>query len=238
YWVDRYPHWVIMNFGGEFESYRKVEENLNSLRRVCRLWDEYLRKYIHRFVRMSDVMHGKVPVHDLQSAPQEALLDEIVANSVDSYLEYLEYCYETLTQQQLPKVEVLDLYVTEYIDAFISPQIFPNLACITDHECIHSVSLDITTSFTDLRYLYLRSRFDNEAYRSATLTTLTLSFILPDPSFASVLDNVDLPALRNLWVLDSLYEQLDTYDEPPWLLLLTAIGKELQRVRLPEDEEE
>ncbi|CAG8580958.1 14028_t:CDS:2 [Acaulospora colombiana] len=196
YWVDDYPPWVIMervDCGRDFEGYLKVEENINSLRRVCRLWDEYLRKYTHRFVHMSDIVHG---------GSVSAVRDD----------PYLQYCYETLGQNQLPKVEVLDLNIGEYVDKFILPHICPNLARITGNDFIGAIEFGV------------------EAYRSATLTTLTLDFTPPDPSFASVLDNVYLPALRNLWVLDAYYGGLYTYDEPAWLPLIRALGKELRRV--------
>ncbi|PVF98528.1 hypothetical protein CPB86DRAFT_705038, partial [Serendipita vermifera] len=75
YWVDRFPPWVIKRRRKlDFGEYKKAEATLNSLRRVCRRWDQYLRKYAHRFVVMSDVVvHGKVPVQYLRSAMRTSI---------------------------------------------------------------------------------------------------------------------------------------------------------------------
>ncbi|PVG04328.1 hypothetical protein CPB86DRAFT_694047, partial [Serendipita vermifera] len=69
YWVDRLPPWVIKERRGlNFVKYLEAEATRNSLQNVCRAWDEYLRKYAHQFVRMSNVIHGEVPAQYLKSA--------------------------------------------------------------------------------------------------------------------------------------------------------------------------
>ncbi|PVG04332.1 hypothetical protein CPB86DRAFT_693815, partial [Serendipita vermifera] len=69
YWADRFPSWVIKNREIlDFKQYLEAEDTRLPLRRVCKTWDEYLRKYVHRFVHMCDVVHGNVPVQYLQYA--------------------------------------------------------------------------------------------------------------------------------------------------------------------------
>jgi hypothetical protein len=40
--------------------YWQVERHINVLRRVCKSFDAYLRRFEHRFVRIADVYHGDV----------------------------------------------------------------------------------------------------------------------------------------------------------------------------------
>ncbi|PVF93028.1 hypothetical protein CPB86DRAFT_716271, partial [Serendipita vermifera] len=69
YWVERYPPWVINNRRHlDLENYEEAETIRKDLQKVCRAWDEYLRRFAHRFVRMCDVAHGKVPARYLRSA--------------------------------------------------------------------------------------------------------------------------------------------------------------------------
>ncbi|CAG8769632.1 5979_t:CDS:1, partial [Acaulospora colombiana] len=57
------------------KPYWAAERTRNSLRRVCKPWDQYLRQYNHRFVRMFDVAHGVFPMQHLQSAMRISLGD-------------------------------------------------------------------------------------------------------------------------------------------------------------------
>ncbi|PVF93998.1 hypothetical protein CPB86DRAFT_714169, partial [Serendipita vermifera] len=54
-WNNEKPYWT-------------AERNRSSMRRVCRSWNDYLRQYDHRYVRMIDIAHGIVPAHHLKSA--------------------------------------------------------------------------------------------------------------------------------------------------------------------------
>ncbi|PVF93214.1 hypothetical protein CPB86DRAFT_715915, partial [Serendipita vermifera] len=49
-------------------SYWAAERTRNSLQRVCCSWDDYLRSFEHRYVRMSDVVHDLVPPTCLTNA--------------------------------------------------------------------------------------------------------------------------------------------------------------------------
>jgi hypothetical protein len=61
--ADRFPPWVIERRGRSNESaYYEAERTRNILQRVCRSWGEYLQLYAHRFVRITDVLHGHVPM--------------------------------------------------------------------------------------------------------------------------------------------------------------------------------
>lgn len=42
--------------------YWQSEKTRNSLRRVCKTWNTFLKEFDHRFVRLTDVFHGRVPV--------------------------------------------------------------------------------------------------------------------------------------------------------------------------------
>ncbi|PVF93996.1 hypothetical protein CPB86DRAFT_714178, partial [Serendipita vermifera] len=59
--VERISPWIVNQPDIEWNderSYWEAERTRNALQRTCRLWDVYLRRYEHRFVRMGDVAHG------------------------------------------------------------------------------------------------------------------------------------------------------------------------------------
>lgn len=49
-------------------EYWNMEKHRNVLRRVSKSWDWYLRRFDHRYVRMDDVCHGRVPKEALRTA--------------------------------------------------------------------------------------------------------------------------------------------------------------------------
>jgi hypothetical protein len=49
-------------------TYWLAERNRNSFQRVCRSWEGYLRPFEHRYVRMLDIWHQKIPLLALKSA--------------------------------------------------------------------------------------------------------------------------------------------------------------------------
>ncbi|PVG04325.1 hypothetical protein CPB86DRAFT_869027 [Serendipita vermifera] len=251
YWVNRFPPRVIIErgvVGKGFDGY-EVETTLNSLRRVCKSWGEYLCKYTHRFLRMSDVMHGKVPVQYLHCAvrilvdrhdrwfcrlckPQEVLRDRFDGSH------YFVHCHRILEQEQPLKAEILEVDIKKgALRGFISPELFPNLTNVLDFDRtpFETETLSTVASFSHLRHLYIQGRWDNTwTLKSPTLVSLVLDFPVPDPSFASMIDKtIDLPALRHLWIQTSFYRQPSSYNEPAWLLLLKVVGKELRTLNLP-----
>ena len=50
------------------DEYWESERSRNSLRRVCRAWNEFLKDYDYRFVRLLDVIDGHVPVGSFSKA--------------------------------------------------------------------------------------------------------------------------------------------------------------------------
>ena len=59
------------------DEYWESERSRNSLRRVCRAWNEFLKHYDHRFVRLADVLHEHVPPASLSKAIRVELPDVI-----------------------------------------------------------------------------------------------------------------------------------------------------------------
>ncbi|PVG04348.1 hypothetical protein CPB86DRAFT_810183, partial [Serendipita vermifera] len=67
--LDRFPPWVIYNRGwSDPTTYFQAESTRNILRRVCKSWDEFLRRGAHGYVRMMDVVHGIIPAQYVRSA--------------------------------------------------------------------------------------------------------------------------------------------------------------------------
>lgn len=259
YWVDRFPPKVIRRRDDlNFQKYLEAESTLKTLQRVCKTWEEYLSRYAHRFVDMSDVVHGKVSVEDSRSAirirfnghadifcenckPEKNRLDGEV--TVLGLGEYFGYCRQIFEQEQSFKVEILecDYYGYGILWGLISPQKVPNLTTVLDeHEaaCGTEHFRDIV-SLPFLRYANIKITGSGDGapiFISSTLTTLVLTLWIPNPSFALFTDkNLSLPSLRHLEIQHSLYHRLSIYDEPAWLPLLKVVGKKLRTLCLPLD---
>jgi hypothetical protein len=70
--------------------YWQSERTRNSLRRVCRAWNTFLKEFDHRFVRLFDVFHGRVSV---KAIPMAIRLD----TSIDHKCYCHSHCRERLT---------------------------------------------------------------------------------------------------------------------------------------------
>jgi hypothetical protein len=65
----------IKNYGLECAAlyrseadYWQSERDRNAFRRVCRSWDMFLQRYEHRYVRLSDIYNGRIPMKAAQMA--------------------------------------------------------------------------------------------------------------------------------------------------------------------------
>lgn len=73
-------------------AYWLIERHRRSLEQVCKSWYAYLGPFQHRFVRMLDIWHGKIPPASLKHA---------VRVSFSRYgCECLEHCHPELDQQK------------------------------------------------------------------------------------------------------------------------------------------
>lgn len=53
---------------GHDRIYWRMEHHRNTLMRVCKSWNMYLPRFEHRYVRLDDVYHGRVPTEALYKA--------------------------------------------------------------------------------------------------------------------------------------------------------------------------
>ncbi|PVG04340.1 hypothetical protein CPB86DRAFT_213135 [Serendipita vermifera] len=148
--LDRLPPWVINSRGwSNSTEYSRTESTINTLRRVCRSWEEYLRPYVHRFVRMPDVVHGFVPAERLRSAmrislgdhggsycsackPEQFSLVGVAIPEENHHEQYWELCRQIIVHEQPLKTEILDygLYGRHILEKLVSRRTFPRLAHI------------------------------------------------------------------------------------------------------------
>jgi hypothetical protein len=244
---DRFPPWVIKNRHLlAFETYRKAECTRNALQRVCKSWHEFLCRYAHRFVRMCDVVHGKILAHYLKSAIRisfqghnvswcdrcqpELFLSDFLSQSPPGP-SYDRLCKGIIEARAPFKVEIIDYseMAQHILRNLNSSVIFPNVVSIygTDES-----TPNIIESFPLLRYLNMGlDWFGGEllTLSSSTLTNMHLCYTIPNPSFTVFTDtSIQLPALRHLYIEGSEYEELYEYDEPAWVPLLKIVGKELK----------
>jgi hypothetical protein len=260
--VDGFPPWVVTERGwSNPSSYYEAESTRNALRRVCRSWDNYLQRYARRFVRMVDVAHGKVPFHYLQSAIRISFNGHNdnwckVCKSKGIYSSsqggrpnrggYFQLCRAIIEENQPFRAQIIDCKYdnSRILDGLLSS--FPHLVCIhaphvlsvnpifTATELIQSIG-----SLSFLRHVYTDLRWVGNnllSIKSSTLTTLSLSFSVPNPSFTSFSDKrLFLPAPRHLHVRSCLYNEPVRYEEPSWLPLVRILGRELRSLFLPRE---
>jgi hypothetical protein len=252
YMVDQFPPWVITNHRWSIqERYEKVEFSLETLRRVCRSWDRYLRRYVHRYVRMPDIVHGEVPLHYLKSATRVSFGDHHNWCCGDCKPElfglecttvpFFELCQNIFQQESPSRAQILDCGFCGYdiIEQVKLSRTFPNLVHIQGEDKYKSSTdiIKMIESLSSLRHIYTRLDWLGGgllSLKSSTLTTLNLAFSAPNPSLTLFTDeNLHLPALRHLHVGAVYYTQRNIHDEPPWLPLVKIVGKELLTLRLP-----
>lgn len=248
--LDRLPPWVINSRGwSNSTEYSRTESTINTLRRVCRSWEEYLRPYVHRFVRMPDVVHGFVPAERLRSAmrislgdhggsycsackPEQFSLVGVAIPEENHHEQYWELCRQIIVHEQPLKTEILDygLYGRHILEKLVSRRTFPRLAHIQAMwQTIPTLQIiEIMESLPLFRHMFTLWHWnlhDRLSLESSTLTTLILSFDAPR---AFTEDNIQLPALRHLHIQSILYNSPTMDEEPVWLALLKIVGKGLR----------
>jgi hypothetical protein len=262
---DRFPPWVIAKRGYSNESsYYEVERTRNILRRVCKWWDEYLQQYAHRFVCLTDVVHGNVPMQYLRSAIRVSFGDHSIPVPFGdhTFSSMCSLCKPEQFRAFLPDFQdslshllwLILKHATPLRAEIISPgpgesTLFYEF--ILEHSlssliCIQAMdkkmpSLNISQVFEalpSLRHLNtVLPSFEEEtlSLKSSTLTNLSLSFVLPSPSIIITDKDLYLPALRHLRILKCRYKNPNYHDEPAWLPFVKIVGKELRTLYVPMD---
>jgi hypothetical protein len=263
---DELPPRVFFH-GGRVTSrvYYKAEFTLNALRRVCRPWDKYLQRFLHRFVRLLDVMHGKVPLHYIQTAViisfedhgddfcDDCMHEELWPELAKHYRSrlpgegaYSGLCSSLLESKKPFKAEILDYgyFGHEFVAEGDWSRIFPNLIRVEsnwDHTLPAYTLAEVIGTLQSLRHIYMQLVWDVReklSMKSLSLTTLVLDLYIPNSSFTILIEeSLCLPALRNLHVENSSYAQPDEYDEPAWLPLVRVVGRTLRTLGVREETE-
>jgi hypothetical protein len=256
--VDRLPPRVITKRGWpETTSYYHSERTRNTLQRVCRQWDKYLRKYAHRLVCLSDVMHGNVPLHHLQSASRIVLdahsrslcndckPDQFQLDPPFSGEGYTHLVNSIFEHKKPLQATILDCKRGSYLLAFsvARADTLPNLLRFNamDGAPIRDKIINIIESLPSLRHAYTEVYWFRDqvfSLKSSNLTTLNITFNFTDLSFfASCVDNsFYLPALMHLNINVFPHHRYEQYDEPTWLPLVRIIGRKLRTLSLPVEE--
>jgi hypothetical protein len=249
--VDCFPPWVIEDRGWyDYSGYYEAERTRNALRRVCRSWNEHLRRYPHRFVRITDVMHQIVPEKYLKTAKRISF-DDHHGESCETCLErfeefandeiiYDDACRLILKRlKPLENAQILDLRITSClsVEEYVSVETFPNLLRVHTEDVVLQTEtiMGIIESFSSFRHMYTRLPWYLDgifSLRSSTLTTLHLGICISSPTMFTS-ETLHLPALEHLYIEESYYDGPNGYDEPSWISLVRIIGRELRSLWLP-----
>jgi hypothetical protein len=252
YLVDQFPPLVI-NYRRWYTKDRYLEEerSLNALRRVCRSWNEFLRRYAHPFVSMEEVVHGNVPLQYLKSAIR--ILFEGHENSYcekckpglfgidSSRVPFLGFFRQILEREQPLPAKMLDFVwsMTEIYEEFPLSSIFPNLVHVRGSSRQITTVIEMIESLPSLRHMHIPLNwFEDRArsLKSTTLTTLDLAFSNHSVIFTDEI--IQLPTLKHLHIDAIRCSGYLRPNEPIWLSLLKAVGKELRTLQLPWEEGE
>jgi hypothetical protein len=173
------------------------------------------RIFAHRFVCITDVVHGHVPMQDSSSAElldfgdhdfpvcKSCKPEQFQAFHPDSWDSFIVLSTSILARVSLIKAKILNYgnkgwYI---LFPFVLSHPFSHLACIqaTTTATSLAAAIKILESLPSLRYLYAPlPRFTEFSLKASTLTNLNLSFSLPNLSSTLTDKEPYLPALRHL----------------------------------------
>jgi hypothetical protein len=229
--------------------YWVAERSRNALRRVCRSWDNHLRKYEHRFIHMVDVVHNFVPVKCLKSAVRVSLGNhntsfciQCLQSSYKSLLNFDNYgqvCWLLIGQVQPLRATILDCGKTRS-DTLDIKVFFPNLVAFQISAPDHYEGFeDIINSLPNFRHCFSTKhwRYDQDLQiTSLSLTTLSFPFVCPFPNVNWFnKKNCHFPALRHLSFTNfhDLWSRSEEYWDSLWALL-EVVGKGLRSLYIPD----
>jgi hypothetical protein len=226
-WNDMRPYW-------------STERDRNSCRRVCVSWNIYLEEKIgHRYVRMIDIVHGKLSASALRNAIRvsfyihgRGMLCKFCEGKGPSALRRAEFLRDTLTDVGETRTQIITSAVS--LDLAILADHMPDTVTITELAGGDDLG-DSITRFRQLRHLHV----DSPGLYSKT-------HILDTPNLQSfsftprVLMRTDFAQpgwnLRNLRTLSMLPCSIGLAGPPTERVikpLLRAIGPNLKSLFLP-----
>ncbi|PVF93213.1 hypothetical protein CPB86DRAFT_790371 [Serendipita vermifera] len=239
-WNDEKPYW-------------SSERDRNALQRVCKSWDAYLRHYHHRFVRISDVIHGSVSIEQLKSAIRVSLAEhfepivcamchpnQILSNDPSSGMTFEDLCWNIIQQAGALQLIILDFRSSGFSMVKFPITAFPKAVTLLGLHCAYSGTLaKIVNSIQTLRHCFGRGYWgpkEKQTLNSSSLISLSLTLRYPTPpeDFFKT-QNWNLPNLRHLCA--RFTDRRDVSDLPQkslWAMLKIG-GKGLHSLYLPWD---
>jgi hypothetical protein len=231
-WNDAKPYWA-------------AEDTRNSLRRVCKSWDSFLRNYEHRFIDLLHIVHNDLPLKHLKSAIRVSFREHDIASCWKcresfqrSFLNchsYMQACWFFIEQVQPIRATILD-------GGDFGPRLyefkashFPDLITLQTSNVNYGDITEVVNKIPNLRHCFCKTVWEwreNLQVKSSSITTLSfpLRYPFPRPDFF-INENCFFPALRHLY----FDESNTTWDEDEHFIesLLKIVGKELRSLYLP-----
>lgn len=204
----------FVNFYNDKSLYWNAERQRNILRRVCKHWNIYLIQFEHRFVDLSDVHKGHVPISAIRKAIR--IEYEVLSWGVDFRPLVEASIYERAGPWSLEILEGGDSEIDRLI--LMSGKI-PRLRSIA---CSRGIDLSIISSrVPSLQFLDILCDTSQllQQFRMDRLTTMS---IMLDP--VTPLLSADLPSLKHLHIQTKIGSILPISD---YLKLITTFGKNL-----------
>jgi hypothetical protein len=211
--------------------YWSAEKTRNRMQLVSKSWDSFLRPFEHRFVRMLDVRHGKVPLQKLETAIRVSFEGcyDCTCRGVCLKSPFFDFIHETLAQVGSIEAEIFE--VPEM--AVFLPWTFKleNLKVLISQQLRSSYRLsDLLRGLPSLRHFhgthyYATATESGQGPFSSNVVTLAFS-IQPEGKYDPIV--LDLPCLRHLRIDLSAQRATIEFTKEAVLNILRVVGRQLR----------
>jgi len=217
-------------------AYWSAERTRHQLLCVCTSWNAYLLQFEHRFVRMQDILHGKIRPETLKKAVRVSLSMYTCKCEEHCFSPraFANFCYDTVREVGQLNVQMVDMGYGEYdISDFLG--ISSNIQHVRTFIALNCRAgrryARLLQKLPNLHHVYCNGfRGSNEfvtkgVFESSGLTTLSFH-LRGDGKY----DNVSwsLPSLRHLRIRgDADYSASSEFINEAILEILTALGNQL-----------
>lgn len=220
-------------------AYWCSEKTRNSLQRVCKSWNTYLRHFDHRFVRVLDIRHEKVTAKTLGKAIRVSFSRYNCSCEEFCSEEHFEtFCWRTIQQMENMQMVIADMKAEIYgVNQFMDiPRLFDNVQTLIAPCCGYSSSFaTLLLKFSNLRHFYgkgyrgTQENGPNNELIAKNLVTLSChtrrGVTYKDCKW-------DLPCLRHLRLKSHSSQELSKFVEEAALPILRMIGSQLHSLYL------
>jgi hypothetical protein len=219
-------------------TYWSSEQTRNTLQRVCTFWDNYLRNFEHRFVRLWDILHDDVSPDMLTKAIRVSFSQNKCSCHQYNGDEFGSFCWSTMHTVDSMGMQIVDFVGGSFrvTDILQLPLHFAKVEVFIGSKCRYGSSFaDLMSLLPSVRNLYGDSYdgINNDghptSFRSRSLATLSLRH-RTGKDYGAV--TWELPSLHHLMLYASSREPMTAFIADAVVPTLRAVGSQLRALYL------